>query len=177
MSKKENVSTLLLKTTKTLVVFFTLSAIGWFVEILPFAQSLPFLSSKLPIGVFLSSVISLLMLIVLVVFGTEAAPAVDGLLDFMPKAGSLFKNLVKIGAGLFAYYSFQPAVLPFIPEFEWAYQAAFLGLILFFLVRVGLIVYAGSEDISRFLLGFLNPYRPAPEAKGIEDAKAAQPPN
>jgi len=171
MPKKESAAALLLKTVKILVVFFTLSAIGWFVERLPFAQSLPFLSFKLPIGVFLGSVISLLMLIALVRFGSETAPAVDSLLEFIPKAGKLFGNLVNIGACLFAYYSFQPAVLPFIAEYEWAYQEVFLGLVLFFLARVGLLMYAASEDISRFLLGFLEPYRQE------KDVKEVQPPN
>ncbi len=170
MTKKENLYTLLLKTIKVLVLFFTLSAIGWFVDSLPFSQSLSFLSHKLPIGVFIGSVVSLLMLVLLAAFGAEVAPAIDGLLDFMPKAGELFGNLVKVGACLFAYSSFQGAVFPFIPDFEWAYQAVFFGLILFFLVRAGLLVYAASEGISRFLLGCLHPYRP-------EGAKEVQPPN
>jgi len=171
MPKTESFRDLLLKTIKTLLVLFTLYAMGWFVNILPFAQSLPFFSSKLPIGVFLGAVLSLLMLIMLVVFGAEVSPAMDRLLDFIPKAGKLFGNLVRIGAGLFAYYSFQPAVFPFIPDFVCAYQSVFLGLILFFLARAGLLVYAASEDISRFLLGFLNPYSP------VKDAKEVQPPN
>lgn len=174
MLKKDGVGILLQKTVKTLVVFFTLSAIGWFVEQLPFARSLPFLSFKLTIGVFLSSVISLLMLMVLAMFGSEAAPAVDSLLEFIPRAGKLFVNLVRIGAVLFAYYSFQPAVFPFIPEYEWAYQAAFLGLILFFLARAGLLVYAASEDISRFLLGLLNPNR---QAGDVREVKEVRPPS
>jgi len=173
MSKKAHLNVLLLKTVKTLVVFFTLSSIGWFVGILPFAQSLPVFSARLPIGVFLGSVISLLMLIVLVVFGAEVAPAMDSLLDFIPRAGKLFGNLVGIAAGLFAYSAFQPAVFPFIPGFEWAYQAVFLGLILFFLARAGLLVYAASEDISRVLMGLFNPYKPDGDAA----AKEVQPPN
>lgn len=174
MSKKEHFNILLLKTTKTLVIFFTLSAIGWFVDLLPFAQTLPFLSAKLPIGVFLRSVISLLMLIVMIVFGAEVSPAMDSLLDFVPKAGKLFGNLVKIGACLFAYSAFQPAVFPFIPGFEWVYQAVLLGVILFFLARAGLLVYAASEDISRFLMGLFNPYRPVKE---VVAPKEVQPPN
>ncbi len=179
MQKTESFRNFLLKTIKTLVVLSTLYGMGWFVNVLPFAQSLPFLSAKLPIGVFLGAVLSLLMLVVLAAFGAEASPAVDGLLDFIPGAGKLFGNLVKIGAALFAYYSFQPAVFPFIPDFVWAYQSAFLGLILFFLARAGLLVYAASEDISRFLLGFLNPYGPAKEAgKEVKaEIKEVQPPN
>ena len=173
MSKKENFRDLLLKMIKTLVVLFTLSAIGWFVDLLPFAKSLPFLSAKLPVGVFLGSVVSLLFLITLVLFGAEAAPAIDGLLDFLPKAGQVFGNLIKIGAGLFAYTSFQPAIFPFIPDFEWAYQSVFLGLILFFVARAGLLMYAASENISRFLLKFLDPYRTGEAGQ----TKEVQPPN
>jgi hypothetical protein len=157
MGKKELFRVLLLKAVKTLVVLFTLFAIGWFVEQLPFAQALSFISPKLPVSVFLDTVVSLLGLIVFVKFGSESAPAVDGLLEFVPKAGELSCNVVRVFALLFAYYAFQGAVFPFIRDFEWVYQCVFLGFTLFFLVRAGLHVYRASDEISGFLLGLLHP--------------------
>jgi len=159
MAKKEQLLVLFTKAVKTLVILFTLFSIGWFVERLPFAQALPFLSHKLPVGVFLNSVVSLLAVIVFVAFGAEIAPATDALLEFIPKAGALAGNLVKVLAVLFSYGAFQQAILPFIPDFDWAYQSVFLGFILFFLARAGLLMYAASESISRFLMGFLDPYK------------------
>ncbi len=156
---------MLIKAVKTLVVLFTLFSIGFFVESLPFAQSLPFLSRKLPVSVFLNAVVSLLAMILFVKFGSEASPSVDGLLDFVPKAGELACNIVKILTLLFAYYAFQSAVFPFISDFEWIYQSVFLGFTLFFLVRAGLQVYHASEEISKYLVGALRPYRSeAPKA-------------
>lgn len=149
----------MVKAVKTLVVLFTLFAIGYFVEALPYARSLPFISFRLPVSVFLNAVVSLLAIVVFVKFGSESAPTVDGLLDFLPKAGALACNVVRIAALLFAYYAFQDAVFPFIEEFEWAYQAVFLGFTLFFLVRVGVHVYYASEEISKFLVGMLKPYK------------------
>lgn len=159
MGKKDLFRLLILKAVKTLVVLFTLFAIGWFVEQLPFAQALPFFSQRLSVGVFLDTVVSLLGLIVFVKFGSESAPAVDGLLDFVPKAGDLSGNVVKVFALVFAYYAFQPAVFPFVRDFEWIYQSVFLGLTLFFLARAGLHVYRASDEISRVLLGIMHPYR------------------
>ncbi|PIU20021.1 MAG: hypothetical protein COT18_04420 [Elusimicrobia bacterium CG08_land_8_20_14_0_20_59_10] len=170
MVKKEHVLVLFTKAIKTLVILFTLFSIGWFVARLPFAQELSFLSRKLPVGVFLDSVVSLLAVLVFVAFGAEIAPAADALLEFIPKAGALAGNLVKVLAVLFSYGAFQRAVLPFIPDFEWAYQSVFLGLILFFLARSGLLLYAASENISGFLMGLLNPYRqPAGTSAAIKE--------
>lgn len=167
MAKKELLWDLLIKAVKMLVVLFTLAAIGTFVEYLPFARALPFLSLKLPVSVFLNAVVSLLGLIVFVKFGAEASPAADGILDFIPGAGRLTRSLIKIAALLFAYFAFQDAVFPFIADYEWAYQTVFLGFTLFFLVRAGLQVYEASEEISKFLVAGLRPYRTsaAPEKK------------
>jgi len=134
MAKKEIFWTLLVKAVKTLVILFTLFAIGWFMDQLPFAQALPFMSQKLPVGAFLNAVVSAF-------------------------AGSL----IKILALLFAYYAFQDAVFPFIRNFEWIYQSFFLGFTLFFLARAGLQIYGASEQISRFLLGALKPYKHGPD--------------
>ncbi len=163
MAKKELLWNLLIKAVKTLVALFTLVAIGTFVEYLPYAKALPFLSHKLPVGVFLNAVVSLLGLIVFVKFGAEASPAADGILEFVPGAGRLLRSIVKILALLFAYYAFQDAVFPFIEGYEWAYQTVFLGLTLFFLVRAGLQIYESSEEISKFLVSGLRPYKTGAE--------------
>jgi len=157
MGKKELFWSLLIKAVKALVALFMLFAIGFFVESLPYARSLPFLSQKLPVSVFLNAVVSLLGIIVFVKFGAEASPAADGILDFMPGAGRLSRSVIKILALLFAYYAFQGAVFPFIEGYEWAYQALFLGFTLFFLIRAGLQVYHSSEEISKFLVNALRP--------------------
>ena len=159
METKELFWSLLAKAVKTLVALFTLFAIGFFVESLPYARSLPFLSQRLPVSVFLNAVVSLLGVIVFVKFGAEASPAVDGILGFMPGAGRLARSVIKILALLFAYYAFQDAVFPFIADYEWVYQSLFLGFMLFFLVRAGLQVYHASEEISEFLVGVLRPYK------------------
>jgi len=165
MGKKELLWSLLIKAVKALVALFTLFAMGFFVESLPYARSLPFLSPKLPVSVMLNAVVSLLAVIVFVKFGAEASPAADGILDFMPGAGRLARSVIKILALLFAYYAFQDAVFPFIESYEWTYQALFLGFTLFFLIRAGLQVYDSSEEISKFLVGALRPYKPSDEAK------------
>ena len=121
MEKKELLRTLLVKAIKTLVVLFTLFAMGWFVEQLPFARALPFFSQKLPVSALLNSVVGLLAVAAFVKFGSEAGPSVAGLLDFVPKAGEIFGNLVKIAALLFSYYAFQAPIFPFIDNFEWIY--------------------------------------------------------
>ncbi len=159
METKELFWSLLAKAVKTLVALFTLFAIGFFVESLPYARSLPFLSQRLPVSVFLNAVVSLLGVIVFVKFGAEASPAVDGILGFMPGAGRLARSVIKILALLFAYYAFQDAVFPFIADYEWVYQSLFLGFMLFFLVRAGLQVYRSSGEISEFLVGILRPYK------------------
>ncbi len=159
MEKKELFRTLLVKAVKTLVVLFTLVAMGWFVGQLPYAQALPFFSDKLPVSVFISSVVSLLAVAVFVKFGSEAGAPVAGLLDFVPKAGDIFGNLSRILALLFSYYAFQEAVFPFIENYEWVYQSFFLGFTLFFLARAGLLVYNASEELSRFLLSAINPQK------------------
>ncbi|OGS04357.1 MAG: hypothetical protein A3J70_14315 [Elusimicrobia bacterium RIFCSPHIGHO2_02_FULL_61_10] len=170
MAKKELLWNLLIKAVKTLVALFTLVAIGTFVEYLPYAKALPFLSQKLPVGVFLNAVVSLLGLVVFVKFGAEASPAADGILEFVPGAGKLFRSIVKILALLFAYYAFQDAVFPFIADYEWAYQTVFLGFTLFFLVRAGLQIYESSEEISKFLVSGLRPDKPSvhPENKALD---------
>lgn len=170
MAKKELLWNLLIKAVKTLVALFTLVAIGTFVEYLPYARALPFLSQKLPVGVFLNAVVSLLGLVVFVKFGAEASPAADGILEFVPGAGKLFRSIVKILALLFAYYAFQDAVFPFIADYEWAYQTVFLGFTLFFLVRAGLQIYESSEEISKFLVSGLRPDQPGagPAKKEID---------
>ncbi|MBI5743827.1 MAG: hypothetical protein HY952_04705 [Elusimicrobia bacterium] len=157
MEKKELLRTLLVKAIKTLVVLFTLFAMGWFVEQLPFARALPFFSQKLPVSALLNSVVGLLAVAAFVKFGSEAGPSVAGLLDFVPKAGEIFGNLVKIAALLFSYYAFQAPIFPFIDNFEWIYQSFFLAFTLFFLVRAGLLVYGASEELSRYLLSIINP--------------------
>lgn len=159
MEKKELFRTLLVKAVKTLVVLFTLFAMGWFVGQLPYAEALPFLSEKLPVAAFINAVVSLLAVVVFVKFGAEAGPAVAGLLEFVPKAGDIFGNLVKILALLFSYHAFQEAVLPFIETYEWVYQSFFLGFTLFFLVRAGLLVYGASEELSRYLLSVIHPQK------------------
>lgn len=159
MEKKELFRTLLAKAIKTLVVLFTLFAMGWFVGQLPYAEALPFLSDRLPVAVFVNAVVSLLAVVVFVKFGAEAGPAVAGLLDFVPKAGDIFGNLTKILALLFSYHAFQEAVFPFIETYEWVYQSLFLGLTLFFLVRAGLLVYGASEELSRYLLSVIHPQK------------------
>lgn len=162
MTKKEHIHNLVLKGVKTLVVLFTLAAIGWLIGVLPFAADLPFISTKLPASVFFSSVLWALGIYVFVMFGVEISPSVDALLDFMPKAGMLGRNIIKILATLFAYDAFQAAVYPFIPGYEWLYQSVFLGFSLFFLAKAGLLIYAASEQIGGFILGVMNPYqRPA----------------
>lgn len=176
MGKKELLWDLLIKAVKTLVALFTLFAIGFFVESLPYARSLPFLSLKLSVSVFLNAVVSLLSVIVFVKFGGEASPAADGILDFIPGAGRLVRSLIKIMALLFSYYAFQAAIFPFIENYEWAYQTVFLGFTLFFLVRAGLQIYESSEEISKFLVAGLRPYKTAaaPEKAGPEKKRAAQ---
>lgn len=166
MGKKELLWDLAVKGVKTLVALFTLFAIGYFVERLPYARALPFISMKLPVSVFLNAVVSLLAVVVFVRFGVEASPAADGIMDFMPGAGRFSRSVVKILALLFSYYAFQEPIFPFIENYEWAYQALFLGFTLFYLVRAGLHLYAASENISRFLVGTLRqpggPAKPPP---------------
>lgn len=166
MGKKELFWDLATKAVKTLVALFTLFAMGYLVERLPFAKALPFISMKLPVSVFLNAVVSLLAVAVFIRFGVEASPAADGLMDFMPGAGKFARSVVKILALLFSYYAFQEAVFPFIENYEWAYQAVFLGFTLFYLVRAGLHLYAASENISKFLVGALR--QPAGAAKPEE---------
>lgn len=168
MGKKELLWELAVKAVKTLVALFTLFAIGVFVDSLPYARSLPFLSARLPVGVFLNAVVSLLAVTVFVRFGAEASPAVDGLLGFMPGAGRLARSAVKLLALLFSYYAFQDAVFPFIADFEWVYQSLFLGLTLFYVVRAGLQIYGSSEELSRFLVGVLRQGGAAPAAAARE---------
>lgn len=149
-----------MKAVKTLVVLFTLFSMGWFVEQLPFAQDLPFFSLKLPVAVFINAVVSALAVAAFVNFGREAGPAVAGLMDFVPKAGEIFGNGVIIAALVFSYHAFQAAIFPFIESYEWVYQSFFLGFTLFFLVRAGLLIYAASEPLSRWLLAIINPPKP-----------------
>jgi len=163
MGKKELFWELVTKAVKTLVALFTLFAIGYFVERLPFAQSLPFISVKLPVSVFLNAVISLLAVVIFIRFGVEASPCADGLMDFMPGAGKFARSVVKILALLFSYFAFKPAVAPFMEDYEWAYEALFLGFTLFYLVRAGLHLYAASENISKFLVEALRQPVPAPK--------------
>jgi len=172
MGKKELFWELAVKAVKTLVALFALFGAGYFVETLPYASALPFLSAKLPVGVFLNAVISLLAVALFVKFGAEASPAADGLLDFMPGAGKLARSVVKILALMFSYYAFQDAIFPFIAEFEWVYQSLFLGFTLFFVVRAVLQVYYSSEEISRFLIAALRPAREAAPAKAKENPPA-----
>ncbi|MDO8805609.1 MAG: hypothetical protein Q7R35_14410 [Elusimicrobiota bacterium] len=172
MGKKELCWSLLIKAVKALVALFTLFAMGFFVESLPYARSLPFLSLKLPVSVLLNAVVSLLGVIVFVKFGAESSAAFDGILDFMPGSGRLARSVIKILSLLFAYYAFQDAVFPFIGGYEWAYQALFLGFTLFFLIRAGLQVYHSSEEISKFLVGALRPYKsPVEPGKKAVDTK------
>ena len=174
VGKKELLWSLLIKTVKMLVALFTLFAIGFFVESLPYVESLPFLSPKLPVGVLLNAVVSLLAALVFVKFGAEASPAAEGILDFMPDAGRLARSVIKILALLFAYYAFQDAVFPFIADYEWLYQSLFLGLTLFFLASAGLQAYHSSEEISKFLVDALRPYKtPAgPEKKAVDTKRS-----
>jgi hypothetical protein len=167
MVKKELFWELAVKAVKMLVALFALFAAGYFVESLPYAGSLPFLSGKLPVGVFLNAVISLLAVVLFVKFGAEASPSADGLLDFIPGAGKLARSVVKILALMFSYYAFQDAVFPFIADFEWVYQALFLGFTLFYVVRAVLQVYYSSEEISRFLIATL---------RAVKDTSKAAPP-
>lgn len=169
MGKKELLWELAVKAVKTLVALFTLFAMGIFVESLPYARSLPFLSARLPVSVFLNAVVSLLAVIVFVRFGAEASPAADGMLSFMPEAGRLGRSFVKILALLFSYYAFQEAIFPFIEGFEWVYQSIFLGFTLFFVVRAGLQIYGSSEEISRFLIGALRQGTQAAAAPAAKD--------
>ena len=164
MKKKELFWELAVKAVKTLVALFALFAAGYFLESLPYSAELPFLSRKLPIGVFLNAVISLTAVALFVRFGVEASPAADGIFDFMPGAGKLARSLVKIAALVFSYYAFQDAVFPFIADYEWIYQSLFLGFTLFFVVRSVLQIYYSSEEISRFLISVLR-QAPAQEKK------------
>lgn len=185
MAKKEHLLALARKTIKVTVALFTLSLMGWFVAALPFARELPFISHKLTAAGFLNAVISLLMVIVFVRFGSEIGGSVDALLDFLPKAGDLAGNLAKIAAALFSYGAFQGPVYPFIADYEWAYQALFLGVTLFFLARAGLIMYAAGDGISGFVMAAFSPYRaaavqapaPAPAPLPAEPVKEVPPLN
>ncbi len=172
MGKKELFWELAVKAVKTLVALFALFGAGYFVETLPYAGTLPFMSVKLPVGVFLNAVISLLAVALFVKFGGEASPAADGLLDFMPGAGKLARSVVKILALLFSYYAFQDAIFPFIADFEWVYQSLFLGFTLFFVVRAVLQVYYSSEEISRFLIAALRPAKETAPARPKENPPA-----
>lgn len=159
MSKKELFKALLVKAVKVLVVLFALFLISWLVDVLPFAGALPFFTDKLPVSVFLNAVISLLALMAFVGFGSESKVLLDGLLERLAGAGGLFSHIVKIIALLFAYYTFQEAVFPFIRNFEWIYQSLFLAVTVFFLAKAGLQVYHASEEISKFLLSLFEPYK------------------
>lgn len=174
MGKKELFWDLAGKAVKTLVVLFTLFAMGYIVELLPYSRALPFISQKLPVSAFLNAVVSLLAVVVFVRFGVEASPAADGLMDFMPDAGKFARSVVKILALLFSYYAFQEAIFPFIENYEWAYRALFLGFTLFYLVRAGLHLYAASDNISKVLVGALR--QPAPAAKPPAETPPAQRP-
>jgi hypothetical protein len=173
MGKKDLLWNLATKAVKTLVALFTLFTIGYFVERLPFAQSLPFISLKLPVSVFLNAVVSLLAVVVFVRFGVEASPCADGIMDFMPGAGKFTRSVVKILALLFSYFAFKPAVSPFISDYEWAYESLFLGFTLFYLARAGLHLYAASENISKFLVEALR--QPIPSAKPASEPPADKP--
>lgn len=162
---------LLRKTLKLGVLLVTLYAADWLIGVLPFARELPFITSKLTAAGFLSALVSLLTVAALAFFGSEIGGPVDALLEFVPKAGKLAGNLVGIAVLLYAYGAFQSAVFPFIPGFEWAYQALFLGMTVFFLARAGLLMYAASESISGWLLGVFNPYKtPAETTAPVKEA-------
>jgi hypothetical protein len=150
------------------VLLASLYAADWLIGILPFAKELPFLTSKLSAAAFLSALVSLLTVVVLVLFGSDIGPPADALLDFVPRAGDLAGNLVRIAVLLYAYGAFQPVIFPFIPDYEWAYQSLFLGLTVFFLARAGLLMYAASESISGFIFGAFNPYKAAAPAAKAE---------
>ncbi|MCX5784320.1 MAG: hypothetical protein NTX59_01380 [Elusimicrobia bacterium] len=165
MNKQESLKALLVKAVKVLVVLLALFLISWFIDILPFAKSLPFFTDKLPVSVFLNTVISLLALMAFVGFGSEAKEPLDSLLERLGGAGELFSHMVKILALLFAYYAFQDAVFPFIRNFEWIYQSLFLAATMFFLVKAGLLVYRVSEEISRLLLSLFEPYKKGDSGK------------
>ena len=159
---------LLLKSIKTLVVLFTLGAISWAVGAMPLANDLPFISSKLPVAVFIDALLAALGIAVFVLYGAEISPFADALMPQVPRAGALTGNLVKLLATLFAFDSFKAPVFPFIPDYEWLYQSVFLGFSLFFLARAGLIVYAASETIGGFLLGLISFRRPPGGGSGTQ---------
>jgi len=159
MSKEELLKALLIKVVKVLVVLLALFLISAFINFLPFAGALPFLSEKLPVSVFLNAVVSLFALLAFAGFGSEVKTLLDRLLDRPAGTGELFLNIVRTLALLFAYYAFQEAVFPFIGDFEWVYQSLFLAVTMFFLAKIGLQVYGASEEISKFLLSLLDPYK------------------
>ncbi len=163
MDENSPLRLLVLKSLKTLVALFTLAAISWAVGAMPLANDLPFISSKLPVAVFIDALLASFGITVFVLYGAEISPYADALLPRVPGAGALAGNLVKLLATLFAFDSFKAPVFPFIPEYEWLYQSVFLGLSLFFLARAGLIVYAASETIGGFLLELFTIQRRPPK--------------
>ena len=157
MIKKDLVINLSVEALKTAIVLFTLLFISRFIEVLPFS-GLPVFNNIITAAELLTAFVSAAAIAVFIKAGLNAKPAVDELLHWLPGAGTLLNYLTGIAALLFAYSAFQPVIFPFIMEFEWVYQSAFLAVTLFLLAKAALHIYGASESASRFLISVFRPY-------------------
>ncbi|MBI4657060.1 MAG: hypothetical protein HY746_10000 [Elusimicrobia bacterium] len=159
METKTDLNYLLVQTVKLLILLVALTAMGFFMGLLPFAKSLPVLGSSIFVIDLWEALLSLTAIIIIINFAGESKPVIDRLICWIPQAGKLAGLIIYVFCVLFAYYAFQPVILPFIPEAEWIYQTIFLILTITLLVKAGLLVYRSSDEISRFLVSLLNPYK------------------
>jgi hypothetical protein len=164
MSNKELAGKLAVEVLKTAIMLLALLVINRFVEALPFA-GLPVLNQRLAAADLLAACVSAAAIAVFLKAGMNAKISVDELLKWLPGAGTLLTDLMRLAAVLFAYFAFQTVTQPVIGGFEWAYQSVFLAFTLFLLAKAALRVYGASESVSRAILAVLNPYKDTPPEK------------
>ncbi|KAF0125114.1 MAG: hypothetical protein FD189_1873 [Elusimicrobia bacterium] len=128
---------------------------GVFVGGLPFARELSAFGGKISAPEFINSALSLAVIAALAEFALAASPLFDRLLPLLPRAGRVASLLTALLCLIYAYHALQPSVYPFIPEFEWAYQAGFLGATLFVLARTGLLLHAAGGGLGAAAVGLL----------------------
>jgi hypothetical protein len=158
MLNKELAGKLAVEVIKTAIMLFALLIMSRFIEALPFA-GLPVLDQRLTAADLLAACAAAAAIVVFLKAGSSAKVTVDELLKWLPGAGTLLTDIVRLAAVLFAYSAFQGVTQPFIGSFELAYQSVFLALTLFLLAKAAMHVYGASESMSRAILAALNPYK------------------
>ncbi len=108
-----------------------LAVINWILTSIPMVKALSIPGLPITIAAIISVIVGIIMIVILLNFSRDVAPAMKHTWPAMPETGSIISSGVTLGIIIVAYLMFDDFFRPIIANYWWLYILVFLVLAIY----------------------------------------------